>query len=190
MNTAKQVNNHRAGSRILGRAVLGERPVSHKDAEARAGVGLQHIHNGLAHLSRLLGADWGEDAVINGIVQEQYLGRLNKHGDQRQDAVVDQESNACAQHRQNAAHERANRVIAQNRKDHAKDTDREIVDQHLEAGRHMAVHRLVELLDNQSCKRAHNHSAQQHRLTIGAADAGNAAHDRNRAHHAAAVAAD
>ena len=53
-----------------------------------------------------------------------------------------------------------------------------------------AIHGLVKLLDDETGKRAHDHGAHQHWLAVGAADAGDAAHDRNGAHNAAAVPAD
>ena len=128
--------------------------------------------------------------MVDRVVKEQDLCRLEENRNQRQQAVVDQEGDACGQDGQNTAHDRADRIVTNDGHDHAEDADREVVDQHFKAGRHVAVHELIEFFDDPAGKRAHDHGAHQHRLAVGAADAGNTAHDCDRTHDAAAVAAD
>ena len=190
MDTAEQVDNDRAGCGILCGAVFGKEPVGQQHAEAGAGVGLQHIHDGFTRFRDLLCADRCENAVVDRVVEEQNLCRLEENRNQRQQAVVDQEGDACGQDGQDTAHDRADRIVTNDGHDHAEDADREVVDQHFKAGRHVAVHELIEFLDDPAGKRAHDHGTHQHRLAVGAADAGNTAHDCDRAHDATAVAAD
>ena len=190
MDAAEEMDDDRAGCRTAGRAVLGEEHVGQQHAQAGAGVCLEHVHDRLACLSDLLRADRREHAVVDRIIEEQYLGRLEEHGNQRQQAVVHQERNAGGQHAQDRAHDRADRIIANDGKDHAENADREIVDQHFKAGRHTALHGLVKLFDDPARERAHDHRAHQHRLAFRSVNARDAAHDCDCTHDASAVAAD
>ena len=197
MDTAEEVDDDGARSRVLGHLILGEHPVSQQDAEARARVGLQHVHDGLACGLNINRTERGEYAVVDCVVEEQHLCRLDEDGNQRQEAVVDQEVDACGQDCQNRSHQRSNCIVTDDRHDHTQNADREVVDQHLEACRHMTIHCLVKLLDDPACERAHQHRCHQHRLTdenaavfTGGRNTGDTAHDCNRAHYASALSAD
>ncbi len=49
--------------------------------------------------------DWSKDTVVDRVVQEQYLRRLNEDGCQRKKSVVDKNLNAAPQNNENHAHE-------------------------------------------------------------------------------------
>ena len=190
MDAAEQMNDDGARSGVLGHLILGEHPVCQQNAEARARVGFQHVHDGLTHYLNLLCTQRGKYAVVNSVVQEQYLCRLQEYGNQRQQAVIYQEFNTCGQDCQDRCHNRANCIVAQNCHNHAQDANREVVNQHLETSRHTAFHQLVKLLNHPTCQRAHNHGTHQHWLTFGTAYTGDTTHNCDCAHNTAAIAAD
>ena len=64
--------------------------VGEQQAEAGPGVRLEQEQDRLALLGRLVDAERGEHAVVDGVVEEQHLGRLDDEAGQRQQAVVDQ----------------------------------------------------------------------------------------------------
>ena len=155
---------------LAGSVVLAEEAVGQQDTKTGTGVGFQHIHDGAAGLSGLACTDGAEDAVVDGVVQEQYLGRLNKDGHQRQQAVRHKEVHTGGQHGEDGSHERADDVVAEDGQQHTQNADGEVVDQHLETGGDMAFHLLIELLDDPAGQRAHDHGAHQHGV-VRAADA-------------------
>lgn len=139
---------------------------------------------GTTGLSSLTCTDGAEDAVVDGVVQEQYLGRLNKDGHQRQQAVCHKEVHTGGQHSEDGGHERADDVVAEDGQQHTQNADGEVVDQHLETGGDMAFHLLIELLDDPAGQRAHDHGAHQH----GVVRAADAAHHGDGGDDTAAVA--
>lgn len=82
----------------------------------------------------LADANWVENTVVDGVIEEQHLCRFNKDGNQRQQAVADQKINACGKYGENGGHKRADNVVAEDRQQHAEDADGEIVDQHFKTG--------------------------------------------------------
>ena len=186
VDAAQQVDDDRTGSGLAGGVVLAEEAVGQQDAEARAGVGFQHIHDGAAGLSGLTCTDGAEDAVVDGVVQEQHLGGLNKDGHQRQQAVCYQEVHTGGQHSEDGGHERADDVVAEDGQQHTQNADGEVVDQHLETGGDTAFHLFIELLDDPAGQRAHDHGTHQH----GVVRAADAAHHGDGGDDAAAVACD
>ena len=184
MDAAQQVDDHSTGSGLAGGVVLAEEAVGQQDTKTRAGVGFQHVHDGAAGLSGLTCTDGAEDTVVDGIVQEQHLGGLNKDGHQRQQAVCYQEVHTGGQHGEDGGHERADNVVAEDGQQHTQNADGEVVDQHLETGGDMAFHLLIELLDDPAGQRAHDHGAHQH----GVVRAADAAHHGDGGDDAAAVA--
>jgi len=97
MNAAEEVDDDSAGSGLLGRLVLAEEAVGQKDAEARTGVGLEHVHNGLASGLGLLGCDGNEYAVADCVVEEQYLSGLDEDSKSGQQVRVDHRLDAGLQ---------------------------------------------------------------------------------------------
>ena len=89
MDAAEEVDDDRAGGGGLGDA-LAEQREGEQQAQARAGVGLEQEQDRLAGVLRLGGAQRGQDALVDGVVQEQDLGRLDEDRGQRQQAVGDQ----------------------------------------------------------------------------------------------------
>ena len=190
MDTAEEVNDDRTGSGLFGGLVFGECPVSKEDTKAGARVSFQHVHDGASGLEGLLGPDRSEDTVVDRIVQEQDLGGLDEDGNQRQQAVVDKDIDAGGQDCQDGGHGRTNAVEAQDGEYHTEDTDREVIDEHLEAGGHSGFHELVELFDAPAGERSHDHGAEEHRLPLGTADTGDRTCNSNGTHNTAAVSAD
>ena len=92
---------------ITGGLVLAEEAGGKQDAKARAGVGLQHEHDGLAHLAHLGGADGREDAVVDGVVEEEDLSRLHEHREQREQAEAHEQVDACREDQEDRRHEGA-----------------------------------------------------------------------------------
>ena len=90
VDAAEELDDRRARGRRLGHA-LAEDGVGQQQAEARAGVGLEQEQHRLARLRGLLDAERGQHAVVDRVVEEQHLGRLDEQRGQRQQAVVDQE---------------------------------------------------------------------------------------------------
>ena len=81
-----------AGLTLAGHTVGQQQP------QAGAGVGLDHKEDGLAHLHSLFGADGGEDAVVDGVVEKEHFGRLHQHGGEGQQTVVHQQAHPGPQH--------------------------------------------------------------------------------------------
>ena len=179
MDTAEQVNDNRAGSGLTCGLVLAEQAVRQQNAQTGTGIGLEHVHDGAAGLCSLADANWVENTVVDGVVQEQHLCRFNKDGNQRQQAVADQKINACGKYGENGGHKRADNVVAEDRQQHAEDADGEIVDQHFKTGGNVLFHAVVKLLDDPACQRAHHHRTHQHGVVraADAADNGDAGND-------------
>ncbi len=190
MNTAEEVDDDRTRCRLLRGLILGEDPVSKEDTKAGARIRFQHVHDGTSGFCRLFNANWREDTVVDGVVEEQDFGRLNEDGRKRQQSMVDQDFNTGGKDRQDGGHQRADAVEAKHGEQHADDADGEVVDEHFETGGHAGFHELVKLLGDPAGKRAHDHGAHEHRLAFRAADTGNGTHDGNGGHDAAAQSAD
>ena len=186
MDAAQQVDDDRTGCRLTGGIILAKEAVGQQNAQTGAGIGFQHIHDGAAGLGGLTCADGTEDAVVDGVVQEQHLGRLHEDGDQRQQAVGNEEVNTGGQHGKDGGHERADDIVAEDGQKQAQNADGEVVDEHLKTGGNMAFHLLVELLDDPTGEGTHDHGAHQHGV-VGAADA---AHNGDGGDDAAALSGD
>ena len=171
MNTAEEMDDDRARCGIPCCLVLGAEPVCKQNAETRTRVSLQHVHNGLAGSSSLLNTDRCEDTMVDRVVEEKYLRRLDKDRRKRKEVCFCEYFNTRCKNCENCRHERSDEEVAENCEQHTEDTNGKIVDQHLEACRHMAVHGLIEFLDDETCDRSHDHGAHQHRLSVCSADA-------------------
>ena len=185
VDTAQEVDDHSTGRRSLGHALAHE-PVSQEDAQAGAGVGFDEEEHGLAEFLGLLDAQRREDAVVDGVVEEENLGRLHQDGNQRQQAHAHNGLNAGAQDIVDRQHHGAYGHIGQDGQDAAQDAGGEVVHQHLEAAGDGILHSAVKLLDEIAAHRAHDHGAQEH----GDVGTGDDTAGGNGAHHAAAVAVD
>ena len=189
MDSSQEVNDDSSRSRVLGRLVLCKCPVCQEHSESRTRVGFEHVHDGLSRCLDLLGTDRCKDAVVDGIVQEQHLGRLNEDGCQREQVVVDEYVYTGSKHAQYYSHYRTGYVVSEDSNEHSDNTYREVVDKHFEAGRHSGFHEAVKLLDDPARERSHDHGAHQHRLSFSSADTGNSSHYCNGAHDTTAVSA-
>ena len=186
VDAAEEVDDHRARGGLAGLGVLAEEAVREKNAEARAGVGLEHVHDGAPGGLGLRDADGREDAVVDGVVEEEHLGGLDEDGEQRHEAVLHEDLHAAHEHGEDGGHDRADGDVAEHGEHHADDADGEVVDEHLKARGRAALHEAVEHLDDPAGERAHDHGSHEHR---GVGGAGDAADDGDGARDAAAVAA-
>ena len=187
MNAAEQMNDDGARCGLLGFCVLAEKHVCEQNAKSGTRICFQHIHDRLSGLRCVSCCQRSKNAMIDGIVEEQYLCRLNKNCNQRQNTVRNQNVYTGCEHSQNSAHNRTDNCISQNGENHADNASREVVNQHLKACRHMSFHLFVKLLDAEAAERAHHHGCHQHRngrITHNCAD------DGNGTNNAASVAAD
>ncbi len=184
MDTAQEVDDSRAARRLFGAAAAKEH-VRQQDAHTRTRVGFNQEENRFAEFMRLLNAQRREDAVVDGVVEEQDFRRFNKNRRQRQHVVNHHKVHASSQHFGEHFDRRANAEERQNREDHTDDARGEVVHQHFKAGFDFAVDRGVEFLDAEAAERACDHRAQEHRDVR----ADDNAHGGNRAHHAATLAA-
>ena len=145
-----------AGLTLAGHAV------GQQQAKAGAGVGLDHEQDGLAGLQGLGGADGGEHAVVDGVVQEEHLGGLHQHSGEGQQAVVHKELDARAQQIGDLHTCGADGEDGQHGQDAADDAHGKVVDHHLKSGGNVALHLLVKLLDAPAAQRAADHGSDKH----------------------------
>src|SRR6266498_3017389 len=101
--------------------------------------------------------------MVDGIVEEQDLGRFNEDGSQWQksgsDEPIDQSTSRIAE----CIHHRANHNIGNQNEDDSQYTSREVVDQHLKANGDLLFPQLVKLLDRPTTKGTHDHGTEEHR---------------------------
>ena len=97
MDTAEEVDNQGTGSGLTGRIVFREEPVGQEDARAGTGIGFNHIEDGLARFGDLFRTEGSEDAMVDGVVQEQDLSRFDEDADEREDASLEQDLDAGCQ---------------------------------------------------------------------------------------------
>ena len=161
MDAAEEVNDGGASRGLLGRTTT-EHHVGQQHAHARARVRFNQEEDGAAVLGRLLDPQRREDAVVDGVVEEQDLGRLDEDGGERQHVVFHQEADATGQQAGEHLDEGANHEEGEDGQQHADKAGGEVVDQHLEAALDATVHRLVEALDGPATERADHHGAHEH----------------------------
>ena len=100
--------------------------------------------------------------MVDGIVQEEHLGRLHEDRHERQQAVFDDPCGAQADPLRKLGNDRPDGVKPQDGEQHAQNADREVIDQHLESGLDLSVDKAVELFDDVSGQGPHNHRADEH----------------------------
>ena len=96
VDAAEELDDRRGRGGALGQPGAEDR-VREQQTDAGAGVRLQQEQDRLARLGGLLDAQRGEHAVVDRVVQEQHLRRLDDDAGQRQQAVFDQPVDAVAQ---------------------------------------------------------------------------------------------
>ena len=132
--------------------------------------------------------------MVDGVVQEQHLGRLHQDGGQGQQAVVHQSLHAGTQGIGQEGAGGADQEHADNGQGAAQNAHGEVVDQHLEASGDAALHAFVKPLDQQAAQGTGDHGTDEHG-DVGAHDdtqGGNGARHGAplAAHHLAAGIAD
>lgn len=88
MDAAEEVDDQGARCGLAGHVIFREEPVGEEYACARARIGFDHVEDGFAGLGDLFGAEGSEDAVIDGVVQEEDLRRFDEDTDEREDAGI------------------------------------------------------------------------------------------------------
>ena len=101
--------------------------------------------------------------MVDGIIEEHNLCRLNKDRDQRQHIVVLKIYHTRLKKLCNPRDCTANTQISDNSKQHTDNTEREVIDKHLKACAHLAINSLIKLLDYPRRKWSHNHCTDKHR---------------------------
>jgi len=162
VNTTENVDDHGARRGRL-RHALAEEPVGEQDTKTRARVRLEQEEHGLAVFLRLLNAERAEHAVIERVVEEEHLCRLDDDGCERQQPHCNDRLDAAAQNLVRTADDRLDDGKGNHRKDAAKDADGEVVHEHFKAARNAVADRIIEFLDDPAAQRSHNHRAEEHR---------------------------
>ena len=162
-----------------------EEHVGHQYAHARAWVGFNQEEHRLTGFRSLLDTQRREDAVVDGVIQEQDFRRFNENGRQWQQVVRHHHVYARRQQLGEHLHQRPDAEEGQDRQQHADDAGGEVVHQHFKAAFDLAVHPAVKVLDSPAAQRAGDHRAEEHRH-VGANDD---AHGGDGADDAAAIAA-
>jgi hypothetical protein len=163
VDATEELDDDRTGCARLGDADTEDRE-REEQTEAGAGVRLDEEEEGLARLTRrLLRADRGEHAVVDGVVEEEDLARLDEDRDEGQEAETDEPVDRCLERVAQGGDDGSEGEDARDREDRRQDTGREVVDEHLEAGLDLAGPQLVDLLHEPRGERAHDHRAEEHR---------------------------
>ena len=136
--------------------------IGQQQSQAGAGVGFDHEENGFSGFGDLFGTQRGEDTMVDGVVEEQDFCRLNQNAGQRQELVIDQPADACAQCFVDHGADRTDGIVAEDGQDHAQDTGGEVVVQHLKAAGDLVLEGAVDLLHAPAGQGAHGHGAQEH----------------------------
>jgi hypothetical protein len=101
--------------------------------------------------------------VVDGVVEEEHLGRLDEDRGEGQQVVGHQPVHAFARPVGDPFHDRADAPAAEQRHRAADDAGREVVDQHLETGADPVLYQAVEELENEGGERAYDHRSEEHR---------------------------
>ena len=123
--------------------------------------------------------------MVDGVVKEQDFRRFNEDRRQRQHVMDNHEVNACRQDFGQCFNQWANAKECQNGEDHPDDASGEVIHQHLKTGLDLTVYPAVEMLDSPAAQRTCDHRTEEHRHI----STDDHAHGGNRAHYAAAFAA-
>ncbi len=161
MDAAEEVNDGGASRGLLGGATA-EYHVGQQHAHARARVRFDQEEDGAALFGRLLDPQRREDAVVDGVVEEQDLGRFNEDGGERQHVVFHQEADATRQYAGEHLDEGTDHEEGEDSQQHADETGGEVVDQHLEAALDAPFHHFVEALDGPATQRTDHHGTHEH----------------------------
>ena len=122
--------------------------------------------------------------MIDGIVEEHHLCRFHYQSNQRKQMVVDKYHCQLTERLCEPYHNVSHEHISEDSQKHTDDSDREIIDQHLESILHLSFDLLIELLDAPSSEGTHHHCTDEHRNTT----ADDNTHSRNCSSHTTSVA--
>lgn len=87
VDAAEKLNQGSTGSGTACRTAA-ERPIGEQNSETRSGVGFEQEHYRFAELLRLRDAYRRKDAVVDGVIEEHHLRRLDENGDERQQMTL------------------------------------------------------------------------------------------------------
>ena len=162
VDTAEELDDYGAGRR-LAHIAAAEKPAGQQYAQPGAWIRFQQEHDRLPGFAGLLDADRREDAVVQGIIEKQHLGRLDQKRHERQQSVADHDLHAVADQQRQPRHRTADDPIAQYGQQHTEDAYREIAHEHLEARLYASLRKFVEPPDRIPAQRAHDHGSDEHR---------------------------
>lgn len=162
VDTAEELDDYGAGCR-LAHIAAAEKTAGQQYAQPGPGIRFQQEHDRLPGFAGLLDADRREDAVVQGIIEEQHLGRLDQKRHERQQSVADHDLHAVADQQRQPRHRTADDPIAQYGQQHTEDAYREIAHEHLEARLYASLRKFVEPPDRIPAQRAHDHGSDEHR---------------------------
>ena len=101
--------------------------------------------------------------MVHGIVEEQDLGRIHKHGQEGIHLVGKHPVDTGTEQLCERVDHVADDEVSRDRQYHGDDAQGEIVHKHLESCPHFSLHQLVEPLHAPAGHRAHNHGSEEHR---------------------------
>ena len=169
MDAAEEVDQDHAGSCFLHLASA-EYPVGKKETQTGAGIGNQHEECRVAHCLNLLISDRSENTMVQCIVEEKDLGGLYEDRRERQRIVGDDPVDAVGKDRCHGMHDRSEYQISEAAEDRADDTERKVIDDHLESAGDLSIYRMVKLSDDQAGKRSEDHGSHEHRSSFNCYD--------------------
>src|SRR5699024_9498413 len=116
-----------------------EYTVSQQDSDTGARVGFQQEQHGFAQFGKLCGSKRSQNTLTNGIVQKQYLGRLDEDGCQRKQCSLLQEGYACGEQSGEGTDGRSQGHIAHDGEQGADDGHGQVSNQQLKSNRNMRL---------------------------------------------------
>ena len=161
MDPAKQLDHRGSGSGLL-RHSLSEDPAGEKDSQTRSRIRIDEEKHGLSHLGGLLDTERGHDSVVDGVVQEKDLRRIDQHGQQRVHLVGKHPVDPAAEQVRQPFDHMPDQQVSRNGEEHRDDPKGEIIHEHFESGSDLALDQFVEALDAPAGQRAHQHGPEEH----------------------------
>ena len=183
VDAAEEVDDDRSRRAVADHPVVAEEPEGQQQAQAGTGVGRHHEEDRLALVGRDLESQGVVDALVDDVVEEQDLGRLVQEREQGKGAGVHEGVDPAEELVVERADDRPDDAVGGHDEAQAQEAEREVVDDHLEAGADPGLEDAVDLLDQPRAERSHDHGAQEHR-DVGTDDEADRAH---RPRDAAAV---
>ena len=163
VDAAEELDDRRARGGRLGQAAPEER-VGQQQAQPGTGVGLEQEQHRLALLGGLLDAERGQHAVVDGVVEEEHLGRLDEDRGQREQPVVDQEVDGVTEPLGDLAQDRREQEHADRPPSaRARMPAEKLLTSISKPGLILWLQSASSFFITRALERAHDHGAQEHR---------------------------